>query len=237
LPDAGAFNRAAPARSQLEIGVSNVLYVEASPREKHSFSSRVAAAFIDEYRERNPTAVIDHLQLFEDTLPEFDREAADQKMRQIVSLIAGAGSIEPIGKWAQVVREIHRLKRADKLVISSPMWNFSIPYRLKLYIDIIVQPGLTFYVDGDGMYRGLVGGKPLQLILASGSSYAARFPEVGDGEKTDFQRPYLEHVARFIGFEDIRVIKIQPTRGASVEDLPAMLDAFSREARAAARAF
>lgn len=217
--------------------MSNVLYIEASPRETRSLSSRVAAAFIEEYRERDPTALIDHLKLFDDPLPEFDREAVDQKMRQIVALIAGEGAIEPIGKWAQVVREIDRLKRADKLVISSPMWNFSIPYRLKLYFDIVVQPGLTFYVDGAGVYRGLVCGKPLQLILASGSAYADRFPERRDGEKTDFQRAYLEHIARFIGFEDIRVIKIQPTLGAAADDLPAMLDAFSGEARAAAQTF
>lgn len=217
--------------------MSNVLYIEASPRASRSFSSRVAAAFIEEYRERNPTAVIDHLKLFEDPVPEFDREAADQKMQQIVALIAGKGAIEPIGKWAQVVREIERLKRAHKVVISSPMWNFSIPYRLKLYIDIVVQPGLTFYVDGTGVYRGLVCGKPLQLILASGSVYADRFPEPHDGEKTDFQRAYLEHIARFIGFEDIRVLKIQPTRGASASELPDMVDGYARKARAAAHEF
>lgn len=224
-----------PSESELE--VSNVLYVEASPREDRSFSSRVAAAFFEEYRARNPLAVIDHLKLFDDSIPEFDREAADQKMQQIVALMGGSGGIKPNGKWAQVVREIDRLKRADKFVISSPMWNFSIPYRLKLYIDVVVQPGLTFYVDSDGAYRGLVCGKPLQLILASGSSYAERFPTSNDGEKTDFQRAYLEHIARFIGFEDIRVIKIQPTRAAAVADVADMLEAYSSEARAAARVF
>ena len=217
--------------------MSNVLYVEASPREHRSFSSRVAGEFFDEYRAHHPTVVIDHLKLFEDPLPEFDREAADQKMQQIVARMSGRGDIEPNGKWKQVVREIDRLKRADKVVISCPMWNFSIPYRLKLYIDVIVQPGLTFYVDGDGAYRGLVCGKPLQLILASGSSYAERFPASNDGEKTDFQRAYLEHIAKFIGFRDIRVIKIQPTRADALEDVPTLLDAYSSEARDSARRF
>jgi FMN-dependent NADH-azoreductase len=32
------------------------------------------------------------------------------------------------------------LKSADAYLISVPMWNFSIPYMLKHYIDIVIQP-------------------------------------------------------------------------------------------------
>jgi FMN-dependent NADH-azoreductase len=212
-----------------------VLYLEASPRGNHSFSSRVAAAFLEEYRTCDSDADIDHCRLFEASLPEFESEAAEQKMQHIAALMAGGG-IEPAGKWARIIEQIDRFKSADKFIISSPMWNFSIPYRLKHYIDIIVQPGHTFYVTRKGEYRGLVCGKPLQLILASGSSYAARFPEAGDGEKTDFQRAYLEHMARFIGFEDIRVIKIHPTAAQAVEG-SSLLEVYSNEAREAARRF
>jgi FMN-dependent NADH-azoreductase len=194
----------------------------------------VAAAFLDEYRAHDPSADIDHYSLFEAALPSFDQEAAEQKMQHIAALMTGGSGIEPVGKWRQVIAEIDRLKRADKLVISAPMWNFSIPYRLKQYIDIVVQPGHTFHVTRSGEYRGLVCGKPLQLILASGSAYAERFPQPTDGAKTDFQRAYLEHMARFVGFEDIRVIKIQPTAAGGAA---ALLDSYSNEAREAARRF
>ena len=36
------------------------------------------------------------------------------------------------------------LNQQDILVISTPMWNLTVPYIVKHYIDIIVQPG-TYY--------------------------------------------------------------------------------------------
>ena len=37
-----------------------------------------------------------------------------------------------------------RFALADRVLISTPMWNFGIPYKLKQWIDVITQPGLAF---------------------------------------------------------------------------------------------
>ena len=206
-----------------------LLFIEASPRGKDSCTSRVANAFIDAYKAKNPNDEIEHLPLFDVELPTFSGEGANQKMAQIVDMGSGGSGIAIEGQWAGVVREVERLKRADKVVISSPMWNFSIPYRLKHYLDLICQPGLTFYVS-EGKYIGMMTGKPMQLVLASGSPYEARFPLESDGTKTDFQRAYLEHVARFIGFEQIDVIKIEPTGMLAPDALEELLVSKSKEA-------
>ena len=176
-----------------------LLYIEASPRKENACSSRVANAFVDAYKAANPQDEIEHLPLFGIDLPPFSGEGANQKMAQIVDMVTGGSGIDVEGEWAGVVQEIERLKRADKVLISSPMWNFSIPYRLKHYLDLVCQPGLSFYVS-QGKYIGMITGKPMQLVLASGSPYEVRFPLQTDGTKTDFQRAYLEHIARFIGF-------------------------------------
>ena len=199
--------------------MATLLYIEASPRRDHSFSSRLAAAFLEAYRANNPDDTIDHLHLFDHELPEFDEEAAMQKMEHIQRLIKEGKGIEPTGKWGDVVEQIERLKSADKVLLSSPMWNYSIPYRLKQYIDIVAQPALTFYVNRQGEYKGLLKNRPIQMILSSGSAYAERFPREDDGTKTDFQKPYLEHIARFLGFSDIRVLKMQPTADASPKSI------------------
>jgi len=217
--------------------MARLLYIEASPRGDRSYSTRVARRFLDHYRAVHPDDEIEQMPLFEVELPEFGREAALAKMAQIDNLIAGGRGIPPEGPWAAVHREVNRLKAADKVVISSPMWNYSIPYRLKHYIDIVCQPGVSFYVNREGRYVGMVRNKPMQLILASGSEYAMRFPDVDDGTKTDFQRAYLEHFARFIGFTDIRCLKIQPTADASPPEVAAMFETKLVEAEAAARAF
>jgi FMN-dependent NADH-azoreductase len=216
--------------------MARLLYIEASPRGEHSISSQVAGAFLDSYRQHKPKDDIDHLALFEEELPAFGCEGANQKMEQIMSLGRSGESIAAAGEWEGVLQVIERFKAADKVLISAPMWNFSIPYRLKHYIDLLCQPGLTFYVNKQGEYVGMVTGKPMQLILASGSEYALRFPLEEDGTKTDFQRAYLEHIGRFIGFEDIRCLKAQPA-AAHPKVVEPMLEEKLEQARQAAAAF
>ena len=217
--------------------MATLLYIEASPRRDHSFSSRLAAAFLEAYRANNPDDTIDHLHLFDHELPEFDEEAAMQKMEHIQRLIKEGKGIEPTGKWGDVVEQIERLKSADKVLLSSPMWNYSIPYRLKQYIDIVAQPALTFYVNRQGEYKGLLKNRPIQMILSSGSAYAERFPREDDGTKTDFQKPYLEHIARFLGFSDIRVLKMQPTADASPKSIEKNFQMMLAQARDAGAVF
>lgn len=214
-----------------------LLYIEASPRKENSSSSRVAKAFLEAYQQANPDHEVEHLPLFDVELPSFTGEGANQKMAQIVDMISGGTGIEAVGEWAGVVQEIERLRSADKVIVSSPMWNFSIPYRLKHYLDLVCQPGLSFYVSAQGEYIGMVTGKPIQFVLSSGSPYAVRFPEESDGTKTDFARPYLKHIARFIGFEDIRFIKIEPTGMLAPDQLEALIITKSQEAAEAAVTF
>ena len=46
---------------------------------------------------------------------------------------------EPIRALAE------ELNRNNILVISTPMWNLTVPYVVKQYIDIVVQPGKPPY--------------------------------------------------------------------------------------------
>jgi FMN-dependent NADH-azoreductase len=217
--------------------MSKLLYLEASPRQEQSYSSRAARVFLDTYLQQNPDDTIDHLQLFEDEIPAFDQEAADQKMQHIQSLIKHGEGIKPVGKWAAVVDAIERLKSADKILISSPMWNFSIPYPLKQWIDVIVQPGLTFGVNRKGQYVGLLRDKRMQLILASGSAYADRFPLAEDAPKTDFQTCYLQHIANYIGIDDVRTIHVGPTEALPPDKVKANFESKLDETREAAGNF
>ena len=86
------------------------------------------------------------------------------------------------------------------------MWNFSIPYKLKHYIDVITQPGLTFGFDPEQGFFGLVTGKPVTAIYSRGGEYSS-----GDAKGMDFQKPYLEMSLGFIGFREINSVLIEPT--------------------------
>ena len=56
--------------------------------------------------------------------------------------------------WEDIENLIASLEEADLHLISSPMWNLSIPYALKYYIDAIVQPGYCFSYDEQGAPSG-----------------------------------------------------------------------------------
>ena len=87
------------------------------------------------------------------------------------------------------------------------MWNGGIPYRLKLYIDIITQPGLLFGFDPSKGYFGLLEGKTATMIYSSGVFAPGVAPSFG----VDFQSNYLDWWPRFIGVSDIRTIRYQPS--------------------------
>jgi FMN-dependent NADH-azoreductase len=93
------------------------------------------------------------------------------------------------------------------------MWNFGIPYRLKQYIDIITQPGLTFSYDPEKGYTGLVTGKPVLFVLARGGEYPEGTPAVA----FDHQTSYLKTIFAFMGFTDMSAILVEPTLMAGPE--------------------
>ena len=204
--------------------MSNVLYIVASPRPE-SYSTRVAKAFIESYSQARPEDRVEMLDLYKADIPPFLAPQAKAKY----AVIAGqAPKSEAETAWQTVVKTINHFKGFDKYVVSSPMWNFSIPYRLKQYIDVIVQPSLTVSYSPDKGYSGLVTGKPLMLVLARGGVYQSGDPCV----TYDFQESYLRCVFGFIGFTDIRSICIQGT----LQNKPEQVEADVRQAIAKAAA-
>jgi FMN-dependent NADH-azoreductase len=191
--------------------MAKILHIQTSPMRDRSYSIRTAQVFLEAYLAANPGDTIEKLGLWETDLPDFDFIAASGKYKIMRGL---PHSEEEALAWTRVTQAVDQLKAADKVVVSTGMWNFSIPYRLKQYIDIIVQPGLTFAYDAVKGYSGLVTGRPLQLILASGGEYPAGTPMAD----FDFQKPYLEMIFRFIGFTDIRSLRVEGTLSPAAQD-------------------
>ena len=102
-----------------------------------------------------------------------------------------------------------RLALADRVLISTPMWNFSIPYRLKQWFDVIIQPGLTFRFDPAIGYQPLLKDRPAIVIIASGGDFVTGM----NRGRTDMATPYLREALRFIGIANVRFVPIGPTMG------------------------
>jgi FMN-dependent NADH-azoreductase len=116
--------------------MAKVLYVQASPRAERSKSIQVADAFVKAYAAKHPSDKVETLNLFTANLPTFDGLTINGKY----NIMHGkAFSPEEKKAWEAVVKVIEHFKSFDKYVLAVPMWNFGIPYRLKQYLDIIIQ--------------------------------------------------------------------------------------------------
>jgi FMN-dependent NADH-azoreductase len=190
--------------------MARLLYIEASPRKERSASIQVARAFIDEYERTHPGDAVETVDLWHTSIPEFDGHVIDSKY----AILHGLEHTEEQKRaWRAVEDLISEFTGADKYVFSLPMWNFGIPYKLKHYIDVIVQPGYTFSYSPEKGYEGLVTGKPIVSIYASGGAYG---PGTG-AESYDLQKAYLELILGFIGFSDFQKITIESTLGPQEE--------------------
>jgi FMN-dependent NADH-azoreductase len=184
--------------------MSKLLNIQASPRIGRSASIAVAEHFLAVYRKKHPSDTVETLNLWETELPEFDGATIDAKYAVMHGQAHTPAQLEA---WQAVKRIADRFKSADTYLFSLPMWNFGIPYKLKHFIDVLVQPGLAFNVKPDGGYEGLVTGKPAVVIYARGGAYG---PGTG-AEGYDAQSAYMRQILGFIGFTDIKEIFVEPT--------------------------
>jgi FMN-dependent NADH-azoreductase len=180
-----------------------LLHVIATPRENKSNTMRVATAFLDSLRTRYADLRVDTLNLFTSDLPAVAGDNIETKY----TLMLG----QPIDKrhkesWEQIERLIEHFLSSDIYLISTPMWNFSIPYALKYYIDSIVQPGYLFTYNEQRQPVGLVHGKRMICVTSRGADYSDKSPF----HAYDFQESYLRAIFGFVGIRDMHFINAQP---------------------------
>jgi FMN-dependent NADH-azoreductase len=180
-----------------------LLHVVASPRGESSNTLRVSQAFIDVLEATHPDVSVKVVDLFHQDLPAI----AGDNIKAKYTLMVG----KPIDRnhaesWAEIEALIEEFVSADAYLISSPMWNLSVSYALKYYIDCIVQPGYVFAYNEVGQAVPLVHGKKMVVVSARGGDYSAGGPM----HAYDFQEPYLRAIFGFIGITDLEYIYAQP---------------------------
>jgi FMN-dependent NADH-azoreductase len=202
-----------------------LFHVRASPR-RDSASAAAADLFVDRFSQTHPGWDVDTLELWRETLPEFEGAALEAKYaRQTGRPFDDAQA----NAFAVIERMVVRLAIADRVLISTPMWNFGIPYKLKHYIDLIVQPGLTFSFDPNSGYSPMLKNRPTLVILASGGDFVTGM----NRGRTDLATPYLRDLLRFIGLRDQRFVAIGPTVGPAAPSQAARETAHRRLAEIA----
>lgn len=209
--------------------MTTLLHISASPRGAASESLALASAFLESYKEANPDAVINTLDLWDGSLPQFGPTGASAKMT-----VFGGSAVtdtEQAAVWGQAQVLADQFTSADAFLFSVPMWNAGVPYVFKQWVDIITQPGMLFGFDPAAGYTGLVTGKRAAAIYTSGVYSPGTPIQFG----TDFHATYVTDWLRFIGVADVTEVRFQPTilTAAPDQDRAAALN----EAREAGKKF
>lgn len=184
--------------------MKTLLHIEASPRKARSHSLNAARRLGDAWLAAHPGGHIDTLDLWAAPLPAFNEAALDAKY----AILHGQPfTAEQKAAWDSITALAERFKAADSILISTPMWNFTIPYILKHYFDLIIQPGLTFSYSPETGYTGLVTGKKAAVVYARGGAYGP-----GSGaEAYDLQTKTVRQLLGFIGVTDVEDILVEAT--------------------------
>ncbi|MEL6465002.1 MAG: NAD(P)H-dependent oxidoreductase [Pseudomonadota bacterium] len=101
---------------------------------------------------------------------------------------------------------------AAAIVITVPIYNFSVSAQLKLWIDQVARFGRTFTYTENGP-KPLGADRPTYLIVASGGTRI--------DSDIDFATGYMRHVLGFIGLTDVHVIEADQLMQAAETKIPA----------------
>ncbi|PLA74503.1 FMN-dependent NADH-azoreductase [Hydrogenovibrio sp. SC-1] len=185
--------------------MATLLRIDSSARQQTSVSKNLADQAENSWLKKHPNGIIERLDTNSAQIPHItetvinamytpsDKRSADQQHALALS-----------------DQLIEQLKRADTLLISTPMYNFSIPSSLKAYLDLVLRVGETFVYTDQGP-KGLLPNKEAIIVVATGGNYT-RAPL----NEMDFVTPYLKVAMNFIGIEQISTF-VAPGQGGAAE--------------------
>jgi len=193
--------------------MATLLNIQSSPRGASSFSRILSQEFVAEWRRSHDDGTVVLRDLAESDLPFVG-------VPWITGIFTTAEQRSAEQHTALKVSDelIAEIFAADHILISTPMYNFTVPANLKAWIDLIVRPWVTH--SGPPLRHGLVTGKRCTVIIASGGVYTPDLPAAA----SDYESGYLKHILAFIGITDVEFVLAGGTAAAmsgstSVEEI------------------
>lgn len=188
--------------------MQSLLHIAASPDRQHSRSRAVAARFIQTYAGIRSVSVR-KLDIWATDLPHFDEEMIAAKF---AVLRAASATQAQQAIWNRAVEISRSFNEADLVVLSVPMWNFGVPYRLKHFMDIVTLPGQNWRWTRQEGYVPLLHGKQAVVVYSSAGDYP-----VATIDQRDHQKPLMREWLRFLGITDVSELNVAPTLGDSAD--------------------
>lgn len=166
-----------------------LLNITASPRGAFSISRLLGERYVSRWLAKHPGGTVISRNLMEPAIPYMN-----------VDWIGGVYAPPALPRTAEMQRALHlsaelidELMCCDEVLITTPMYNFSIPAVLKSWIDYLVRPGYTFALTPG--WPGMLEDRPVRVIVANRETLY---------EKDDQATPVIKRAFQFMGVTDVR---------------------------------
>ncbi|RKX39516.1 MAG: hypothetical protein DRP64_14150 [Verrucomicrobia bacterium] len=177
----------------------NVLHICANPKPtEESVSKQLAAAFFGKLIELRPDVDLVNTDLYDEKPPFYSYELYKRVWYPVFDESYEPSKAEEMA-MNYAAKQAEAFNAADVVVLTMPMWNFTVPAIMKAWMDQILCPNLTFTISPEEGVKPLHKVKSIVLLVASGAVY-----------KEDDDRDALTRQARaafgFIGIDDIEIV-------------------------------
>jgi FMN-dependent NADH-azoreductase len=176
-----------------------LLHIDSSILGEGSASRHVSAAIVDALRQSVPGLEVVRRDLESHPVPHLD----SRLLPTIRPDVPATGAVS-LAEAEQSAAALQEFLDADVVVIGAPMYNFTVSTQLKAWLDRVLIAGKTFAYTEAGP-RGLAGGKRVILASSRGGLYGPGMP----AEANDFHETYLRAVFRFIGIDNIEIMRAE----------------------------
>lgn len=191
--------------------MAKVLVLLGSPSDATvSASSQVAMNFVEKYKQANPSDEVEIVNISENKAPTLTK-----------TILSGTPTAEDFVALETRGAVLAKFKAADKIVLATPMWDFSLPGFVKEYIDCFFVAGETFkYLEqpdeNGNIVKGLATGKKMLFIQSMGG--------VHKGTEGDIGYKMISQMFNFLGINDVTYVAVQ---GANIPGMTPVETAMS----------
>ncbi|MGG7955144.1 NAD(P)H-dependent oxidoreductase [Klebsiella aerogenes] len=176
-----------------------LLHIDSSILGEHSVSRKLSSAIVDKLKTINSELDI----IYHDLSQTHVAHLSGEHMSVFRKYSSPNGDLKKdIDAGYRYIEEIFD---ADYIVLGVPMYNLSIPSVLKVWIDRVVVPDVTFSHTTNGLKGLLPPGKKLFIASSRGGVYT----NGSELSPLDYQEKYILSVLGSIGLTDSTVIRAE----------------------------